>query len=293
MLPIYLVRAIVVAFLFLPGVSLAQEPRAGDVFESMSSHLQVVRIKTKKKTEVNALVDAIEKSLATLKEGHQELSRSDGESLTFSEININGVVTRIEERTVSVTEFSDGYLASLRIDDELLNGLATSKVETSGLVESLTVVLDDLKIKSDYLNRGRFLEMPVTTSTVTSADLSVKTTTITNGRRVGDVLVAALAKTGNNQPVAGCTIYFVAKGLAKVPSRFQTFGTLSPTKPEYLSPGNYLMWAVKDGRTTSPRPVPIGNQIPPESVDISVPENWRWQNAERDGRKGLVKNGPK
>ena len=189
------------------------------------------------------------------------------ESFTTQTVEQNGVfITRVLKEE-QVTTLEAEYLSSLQVDDELLTGLTRPGVSKHEIRQTLKDVDEDLKIKIKYLDLGNFIKQ--TPITIMGDDGNTVTTT---NSQAGKIIVSAITKGGNNQPVNGYVVYYIPKGLLrKQPNRAKTFTSLSPTEKRELSPGNYFMWTIKGSNRTAPRPIPVGDAGSPQSVELSVP----------------------
>jgi hypothetical protein len=270
MLAKLLLSSVVFGTLFITVAGQPQTPLDEKALDSISSHLQAIKLKTgTNDREAGSLCQSIEDLVTALKATHQKLRSDDSGPALYTTSTINGrqVLSENEVHTATITA---DYISSLHTDDELLRRLAESNVKSDELHQTLSDVKEDLEIKLSYLRAGQFVE--VKTVSVATADPSETVTTYES--QIGDVAVVVKTKRGDGTVVPGYEVYYVEKGLAKDPSRPpKSFATLSTTDSQKLPPGAYFMWTVKGGKKTSPRLVPIGSKGSPESVDLSVPNN--------------------
>jgi hypothetical protein len=256
--------------LTIPGASTAQAQRRDQqVLDSMRVHVQSIRIGIPPNDRTAALCTALDQLITRLSSVQGKFSDSEDVEL-YASTTADARVTNAsspQKRERPKTKIGESYISSLRSDDELLSGLLGVGVSDADRRQALASVKEDLEIKLKFLNRGNFVE------TCRLCQLTGFPTRLTFTAQAGEVLVRAQTLAGN-QDIAGYRIYFVPQGWIKDPNHFLTFSSLSsPTREEYLAPGPYFIWAVKDSTTTDRNLIRIGTQGPTQIVQIAVPAN--------------------
>jgi hypothetical protein len=247
-------------------VAQPQGPTAEHALDSMNLHLQTIRARTRNDHTAQGLIRSIDDSIRALRVKHAQIQEPI-ESFTTQTVEQNGsFITRVLKEE-HVTTLDAEYLSSLQVDDELLAGLTRPGVNNHETSQTLKDVDDDLRIKIKYLDAGSFMQQ--TPVTVTGSDGNTVTMIDSQAGKIG---VSAITKRGNNQTVNGYEVYYIPKGLLRrQPDRAKSFSSLSPTEKRDLSPGVYFMWTVRASNRTAPRPIPVGDAGPQQSVELSVP----------------------
>jgi len=240
------------------------------VLDSMRVHVSAIRAGVPGTNQTAALCAEVEQLITRLSSIQMKFSDwVDLKVLTESTIHqdqVTGPSSQARrERPRKV--IGEAYISSLRSDDELLGGLLTAGVSDTDRRQTLAFVKEDLEIKRKFLDRGDFVETCLCQYNAYNYDPAMFT------ERAGEVLVKAQTLAGT-QDIAGYRIFFVQQGWIKDPNHFLTFSSLSsPTRDEYLAPGPYFIWAVKDSKSTDRSLIRIGTQGPSQIVQIAVPAN--------------------
>jgi hypothetical protein len=277
MLARLLLSSVIIGALSAPAAG--QTPAAGQalathdaqVLDSIGSQLRAIQLRAGNKDKrLSDLCDSVAGLAATLKAAHEKLRDRDDGLLYTQTTDGSGSQVTLQSKDVYTTTLTDEYVSSLEADSELLKRVSEPKVSSGEVYQALLDVKEDLEIKLAHVNAGKFVEV----KTVVNVNSDPSEPVTTYDTQVGRIAVVVETKREDNTAVPGYEVYFVAKGLAGDQTRHKSFSTLSsPTKPQYLAPGNYFMWAVKASKSTTRRLVKIGAGGSSESVDLSVPND--------------------